>query len=209
MRLRFWIDSGLQTFAAAIGACGFYALLMYIQLGSDVQDLLSTIPVYLLAFGGIMLMVMNIGVYKFHLHLALSFGSTRNEAILGLNLFRLIPAVLMTATLVIMSRLPGSNFGFQPIPLGLGVYLFFGALGTLIGIVFTKYGKIVTVITAIAIVLCCGAIGFFVGMSGSIHMPQVLRSADLSWLIFCIGIFVYAIMQIPEQRTVWNCNVKL
>ena len=111
MRLRFWIDSGLQTFAAAIGACGFYALLMYIQLGSNVQDLLSTIPVYLLAFGGIMLMVMNIGVYKFHLHLALSFGSTRNEAILGLNLFRLIPAVLMAATLVILSRLPGSDFG--------------------------------------------------------------------------------------------------
>mgnify|MGYP003303184966 CR=1 FL=1 len=119
MRLRFWIVSGLQTFAAAIGACGFYALLMYIQLGSNVQDLLSTIPVYLLAFGGMMLMVMNIGVYKFHLHLALSFGSTRNEAILGLNLFRLIPAVLMAAVLTAMTFLPGSDF----LPFTIGIFL--------------------------------------------------------------------------------------
>lgn len=207
MRLRFWIRSGLQTFVAVIGACAFYALLMYIQLGDGTQDLISTVPMYLLAFGGMMLMVMNIGVYKLHLHLALSFGSTRNEAILGLNLFRLIPAVLLTAILTVICALPGSDFPFQSIPLGLGVYLLFGALGTLIGIVFTKYGKIVTVITAIAIVLCCGAIGFFVGISGGgIHLGGV---GNLSWILLCIGLFLYAIMQIPEQRTVWNCNVKL
>lgn len=207
MRLRFWIISGLQTFAAVVGACGFYALLMYIQLGNGVQDLISMIPMYLLAFGGMMLMVMNIGVYKLHLHLTLAFGSTRNEAILGLNLFRLIPSVLLTAILVGMTFLPGSDFEFRPIPLGLGVYLLFGALGTLIGIVFTKYGKIVTVITAIVIVIGCGCIGLFVGMSGGgIHMGGV---GSLSWPILAAGILVYAIMQIPEQRTVWNCNVKL
>ncbi len=207
MRLQFWIKSGLQTCVAVIGACGFYALLMYIQLGDSTQDLLSMIPIYLLAFGGMMLMVLNTGVYKLHLHLALAFGSTRNEAILGLNLFRLIPTALLTVILAVIAALPGGDFSFQSIPLGLGVYLLFGALGTLIGIVFTKYGKIVTVITAIAIVLGCGAIGFFVGMSGGgVHLGGV---GSLSWLLFCIGLFLYAIMQIPEQRMVWNCNVKL
>ena len=207
MRLRFWIRSGLQTFVAVIGACAFYALLMYIQLGDGTQDLISMIPMYLLAFGGMMLMVMNTGVYKLHLHLALSFGSTRNEAILGLNLFRLIPAALLTVVLTVICALPGSDFPSQSIPLGLGVYLLFGAMGTLIGIVFTKYGKIVTVITAILILICCGAIGFFVGISGGgIHFGGV---GSLSWILLCIGLFLYAIMQIPEQRMVWNCNVKL
>ncbi len=207
MRLQFWIKSGLQTCVAVIGACGFYALLMYIQLGDNTQDLLSMVPIYLLAFGGMMLMVMNTGVYKLHLHLALSFGSTRNEAILGLNLFRLIPAALLTVILTVICALPDSDFPFQSVPMGLGVYLLFGALGTLIGIVFTKYGKIVTVITTIVIVLGCGAIGFFVAMSGGgVHLGG---TGSLSWLMLCLGLLLYAIMQIPEQRTVWNCNVKL
>ena len=83
-------------------------------------------------------------------------------------------------------------------------------MGSLIGVIFTKYGKIVAVITAVLLVLICGACGFLVGFSGSdSFLASLVFSGSLPWLIFCAGVLVYAISQIPEQRTVWKCNVKL
>ena len=90
MRLRYWLKSGFQTFGLVIGACLIYGLLMALQMQDALSDMFTLMPVYLLLFGGMMLLAMNIGVYKFNLQLALAFGSTRNEAILGLNLFRRI-----------------------------------------------------------------------------------------------------------------------
>ena len=213
MRLRYWIKTGLQTFGMVIGACLIYGFLMSIQMQDALSDMFVLMPVYLLLFGGMMLLASNIGVYKFNLQLALAFGSTRNEAIVGLNLFRLIPTVLLTAVLVIICGLPVGEApvsAVQAIPLGLGVYLFFGALGSAIGVIFTKYGKVVAVITAVLLVLICGACGFLVGFSGSSSfLGSLIFSDSLPWLIFCIGLLIYALSQIPEQRTVWKCNVKL
>ena len=98
----------------------------------------------------------------------------------------------------------------QAIPLGLGVYLFFGALGSAIGVIFTKYGKIVAIVTAVLLVLICGVCGFLAGFSGSnSFLGSLIFSDSLPWLVLGIGLLAYALSQIPEQRTVWKCNVKL
>ena len=213
MRLRYWLKSGFQTFGLVIGACLLYGFLMGIQLQDALSDMFVLMPVYLLLFGGMMLLAMNIGVYKFNLQLALAFGSTRNEAILGLNLFRLIPTILLTAVLVVFCALPmveAPVSAAQAIPLGLGVYLFFGALGSAIGVIFTKYGKIVAIVTAVLLVLICGVCGFLAGFSGSnSFLGSLIFSDSLPWLVLGIGLLAYALSQIPEQRTVWKCNVKL
>lgn len=213
MRLRFWIKSGLQTFFLVVSACLLYGFLMGIQLQDALSDMFVLMPVYLLLFGGMMLLTMNIGVYKFNLQLALAFGSTRNEAIVGLNLSRLIPSLLLTAVLVIFCGLPVAEAPVSPvqaIPLGLGVYLFFGALGSVIGVIFTKYGKVVAIVTAVLLVLICGVCGFLAGFSGSnSFLGSLIFSAGLPWLVLGIGLLAYALSQIPEQRTVWKCNVKL
>jgi len=213
MRLRYWIRTGLQTFLWVVGACAFYSFLMFIQMDDFLQGALINLPIYLLLFGGMMLMGMNIGAYKFNLQLALAFGSTRNEAIVGLNLSRLIPSLLLTAVLVIFCGLPVAEAPVSPvqaIPLGLGVYLFFGALGSVIGVIFTKYGKVVAIVTAVLLVLICGVCGFLAGFSGSnSFLGSLIFSASLPWLVLGIGLLAYALSQIPEQRTVWKCNVKL
>ena len=213
MRLRYWIRTGLQTFGLVIAACLLYGFLMYLQMQDTLSDMFVLMPVYLLLFGGMMLLAMNIGVYKFNLQLALAFGSTRNEAIVGLNLSRLIPSLLLTAVLVIFCGLPVAEAPVSPvqaIPLGLGVYLFFGALGSVIGVIFTKYGKVVAIVTAVLLVLICGVCGFLAGFSDSnSFLGSLIFSASLPWLVLGIGLLAYALSQIPEQRTVWKCNVKL
>ena len=213
MRLRYWIRTGLQTFLLVVGACTLYSFLMFIQMDDFVQGTLINLPIYLLLFGGMMLMTMNIGAYKFNLQLALSFGSTRNEAIVGLNLMRLIPTLLLTALLVFLCSLTdaaGILTVAQAIPMGLGVYLAFSALGSVVGVVFTKYGKIATVVTIIAILLVAGCAGFLAGFSGDeSFLARITFGGDLPWLVLAIGLFIYAIASIPEQRTVWKCNVRL
>jgi len=213
MRLRYWIRSGFQTFLWVVVACAFYAFLMFIQMDDFLQGALINLPIYLLLFGGMMLMGMNIGAYKFNLQLALSFGSTRNEAIVGLNLMRLIPALLLTALVALLCSLTdAANIltAAQAIPVGLGVYLTCGALGSVVGVVFTKYGKIATVVTVIAFFLVAAGAGFLAGFSGDERfLARVTFGGDLPWLILAIGLFIYAIASIPEQRTVWKCNVKM
>ena len=160
-----------------------------------------------------MLVTMNIGVYKFNLQLALSFGSTRNEAILGLNLFRIIPVVLLTAVLAVLCALspePETLSVGQAIPIGLGIYLACGAIGAFIGVIFTKYGKLATVLTVVLLLLVGGTCGVLVGFADTnTFLTGFLFSEGLPWLVFSIGVFLYAISQIPEQRTVWKCNVKI
>jgi len=91
-----------------------------------------------------------------------------------------------------------------------GVYLTGGALGSVVGVVFTKYGKIATVVTVIAVFLVAGGAGFLAGFSGDERFLAWLTfDGNLPWLILAAGLFIYAIASIPEQRTVWKCNVKM
>lgn len=213
MRLRYWIRSGFQTFGLVLLASTIYSFLMFIQLDDGLEGVLITWPIYLLVFGGMMLLAMNIGIYKLNLQLALSFGSTRNEAILGLNLVRLIPTVLLTAILTLLCSLTDAADTLtvgQAIPVGLGVYLFCGAIGSVIGVVYTKFGKIATVISVVVFLLVGLSAGVLAALSGeSSLLATITLRGNLHWLVLCIGLFVYSLCSIPEQRTVWKCNVKL
>ncbi len=210
-RYSYWIRTGLQTFAWDIAACGFYALLMYIQLSGPLSEILAFLPVYLLVFGAMVLVGMNMGVYKMNLPLALSFGSTRNEAIIGLQLFRLIPTVLLTAVLALLCSLEGADLTVgQAIPIGLGAYLAGGAIGAILGVIFTRFGKIAAVISAVAIMLVAFGGGLLAGMSaGDSPLVSISLDGGLPWAILGAGVLLYSIAMIPEQRTVWKCNVKL
>ena len=85
-----------------------------------------------------------------------------------------------------------------------------GAIGAFIGVIFTKYGKLATVLTVVLLLLVGGTCGFLVGfVDTNTFLTGFLFSEGLPWLVFSIGVFLYAISQIPEQRTVWKCNVKI
>ncbi len=212
MRLRFWIKEGFQTFGIILGATILYGLLMFIQTDSGWGGLLILLPLYLLLFGALMMMGISIGIYKMAVPLVISFGSTRNEVLLGLQIFRAIPVLLIPALATVLTAVSGEDSTFSlsmVFPLGVGAFLITSALGSIVGVVFTKYGKIATVITVITIMLVAFGAGFLAAFSEDLGTSMVVFSRGIHWLVLAIGLFLYSISMIPEQRTVWKCNVKL
>ena len=214
MKLKYWIGSGLETLLIVLGTTLFYGLMMTLQSQyMDWNDLLIMVPVYLLLFGGVMQLAMTVGVYKLNVNLSLSFGSTRNEVLLGLQLFRLIPTLCNTALICVLLALAGENALFTPwtaLPISLGIGLACGALGSVIGIVYARFGRLATVLTVVIIVALAITGGILAVMSSQTQWLQSLvNHIGFSWLVFGIGLILYALTMIPEHRTVWKYSVRM
>ncbi len=214
MKLKYWITSGFQIFLIVVAASFLYGLLITVQNSyMDWNDLWVLLPIYQLLFGGMMQLAQTTGVYKLNLNLALAFGSTRNEALLGLQLFRLIPTLCNTALICVLQAVAGENAIFTPLtalPISLGIGLAGGALGTVIGIVYARFGRLATVLTVLIIVALGITGGVLAVMSSE---PQWLQSLvshmGFSWLVFGIGLILYGAAMIPEHRTVWKYSVRM
>ena len=214
MKLKYWITSGFQTLLYVALASFLYGLLLTLQSSyMDWSDLLMLLPIYLLLFGAIMLMAMTIGVYKLNLNLVLAFGSTRNEALFGLQLFRLIPTLSIAALVCILLALAGENAIVSPgsaLPVALGVSLAGSAFGTVIGVVYTRFGKLATVLTVLVMVALGITGGILAVLSSQTQWLQYLVShMGFSWLVLSIGLILYALAMIPEHRTVWKYSVRM
>lgn len=212
MRLRYWIRTGLQTLLITLGAAVFYGLLIWLQgQSTDPEDIFSMLTIYLLMFGTIMPMVMNLSVYKFNLSLAISFGSTRNEALLGLQLFRLLPTFLTTALVVLLTLLAGPAALFSPgtaLALSLGLALIGCAGGVVLGVLFTKFGKLAAILSGVVFVLIGMGCGVMAG-AGILDGISAMDPGRLVWLVPGIGLILYSLSMIPEHRTVWKYIVQL
>jgi len=212
MRLKFWIKQGFEIFGVILGASMLYGFLMFIQTGDGWVGLLSTFPLYLLLFGAMLMTTMTIGIYKMAVPLAISFGSTRNEVLLGLQLFRIIPILLIPAIATLLTAIAGENAAMPlniVFPLGVGAFLITGALGSFLGAIFTKYGKVATIVTVISIFFVAFGAGFLAAFSEDLGTSFTAFARGIHWLVLAAGLFLYSISMIPEQRTVWKCNVKL
>ena len=213
MRLKFWIKQGIDTFLLILGASALYGFLMFIQTDSGWDGLLILLPLYLLLFGALMMLGVSIGIYKMAIPLAISFGSTRNEVLLGLQIFRIIPMIFIPALATLLTAISGEPATLPTSAvflLGIGVFLITSALGAVIGVIFTKYGKVATIITVISIFFVAFGAGFLAAFTeDNGFLAGVTFSGKLPWLVLAVGLLLYSISMIPEQRTVWKCNVKL
>ena len=212
MRLRYWIRTGMQTLLITLGAAVFYGLLIWLQ-GQSIhpEDVFSMLTIYLLMFGTIMPMVMNMGVYKFNLSLASSFGSTRNEALVGLQLFRLLPAVLTTALVMLLNWFAGPAALFlweTALALSLGLALIGSSGGVILGVLFSRFGKLAAILSGVVFVMIGMGCGLLAGMD-VLDGAAIAAPGKLVWLLPGIGLILYSLSMIPEQRTVWKYNVKL
>lgn len=214
MRLRFWIKGGLQTLATVAGASALYGLLMWVQSSNiTLEETLSFLPFYLVTFGAIMLLAMTVSVYKAMLPLALSFGSTRREAFVGLQVFRLLPTAAVALLLVLLFLVPGTEMvlGLSAVVLlTAGLFLFVGAIGSGLGMIYVRFGKLGTilmVVTLLVLGLALG-IGAVLGLS-SVKFDVAVSLRWLPWLVLATGAAVYLLMLIPEFRTVRKYQIKL
>lgn len=214
MRLRFWIKGGLQTLATVAGASAIYGLLMWFQSSaSTLEEVLSLLPLYILTFGTIMLLAMTVSVYKGMLPLALSFGSTRREVFVGLQVFRLLPTAAVVLLLVLLFLVPGTEM-FLGLPtavlLTVGLFLFVGAIGSGLGMVYVRFGRLGTILMVVTLLVLGFALGIgaVLGLS-SVKFDVVVSLRWLPWLVLAVGAAVYLLMLIPEFRTVRKYQIKL
>lgn len=209
MKLRYWFQTGFRSLAMLLGASLLYCALMSLQM-SELEAVETLLPIYLLLFGVMMDLGMSLSLYKFNVPLALSFGSTRGEALLGLQVARLIPAVFVTAILVVLTALTGGFMEISAlIPLSLGLFLGASAIGSVMGIIYTKWGKVSLLITVVVVLMGAFGIEFLSAFFSDGWLAALTDLDTIGWLVLCIGFLLYSLMLIPESRTVWKCNVKL
>ena len=212
MRLKYWIKQGIDTFVLILGASVLYGILMFIQTDSGWDGLLTLLPLYLLLFGALMMLGMTVGIYKMAIPLTISFGSTRNEVLLGLQIFRIIPMILLPALATLLTALSGEPAALPlsaVFPLGVGVFLLTNAIGVVLGVVFTRYNKTAAIVTAVAVMMTAFGVGVLSGISEQNNLLSRINFSSIPWLVLALGLFLYSLSMIPEQRTVWKCNVKL
>lgn len=215
MRLRYWIMSALKNSAIALIATAVYAPVWYIMSAqSDPGNLLLTVSVYLLTFGGSISMALNITAYKQNLPIALSFGSSRKEAAVGLQLFRLIPGAVVVGLAAVLFALAG-NSSFLPVLwfvlIGLGIFLALGAFGSLSGLLLAKgeAGVFAAICPLVVGILMSIAIIFGPAAVAALWGEDFSLPGFLPWVIFLVGLAAHAGSTVPEFRAVYKLNVKL
>ena len=212
MRRRLWILDGLQSTGLALAVTAFYTLMITLQQSFSWEDVLTVFPLYLVLMGGLMATVCAMTAHRVQLQVAISLGLTRRESWGGIHLLRLIPAVgvsVLTAVLAVVGRNPWAA-PWMLLVLSLGVQLFCAALGTLLGLVYLKWGKFGTLLTVLMAIFAGGLGGFGAVMGFETLGVDRLFSGDvLPWLILAFGAICYGLVQIPEGRTLAHMQVKI
>lgn len=211
MRLQYWLRLARGNIGSILGVSALYSLLMLVQSDSLLGYTFPQLPLFLLLFGAFLSLGLSLGVYRLPVSLALSFGSTRREVLAGLQLYRLLPALLLPLCVAGLNALAGENAIFPAadiLPLGIGVFLSFGAIGSLLSAVLVRFGTAAAIVTGIFVVVI-GLPGGIVGAMMSFSRGSILPGGVSPWLLLGLGAVLHALSCIPEWRLVRSHNVRL
>lgn len=207
MRLKDWIVTGLQYAGAVILGSAIYGVLMGT---SETEDFLTMTAIYMLLFGAGIGMVCNMSVYKVGLPVAIGFGSTRKEAFIGMQCYRLIFMVVLLGAAALLYLLSGKEAMAELrvfAPIGISLMLVLNAMGAVMGMISTRFGKTAVVILSVIAGLIISAV-----IAATIILLTLCGDTlgGSSLAIFpAVGLVVYALIAIPEYKTIYKYNVKL
>lgn len=211
MRLQYWFRLTLGNIGSILGGSALYSLLMFVQSDNLRGYTLPQLPMFFLLFGAFLSLGLSLGVYRLPVSLALSFGSTRREVLAGLQLYRLLPALVLSLCAAALNALAGENTIFPAsvmLPLGMGMFLSFGAIGSMLSAVLTRFGTAAAIITGVFIVVI-GLAGGIVIVIMSFSRSSILPGGFSLWLLLGLGVVLHALSCIPERRLVRGYTVKL
>lgn len=211
MRLRFWWQEAAVNLAFSLGASVLYGLLMALQMNSAFTGLVSMLPFYMLMFGIFVNLGMCLTVYRTAVPLSLSFGSTRRETIVGLQVYHLLPAVGIPALAGLICALPGSDvflMAGEMMALGVGLFLLLTAVGILLGGLHIRFGVAASVVTGVALVIIAVGGGIVGILVVSDQLKQLLFGCA-QWIVLTVGAVAYGLAFLLEKRIVRRYAVKL
>lgn len=207
MRLRFWLTCAGESLLATLSGTAVYVFILGLQLSDSFAAMAHMLPVYLVLMGAIMQLALIVAIYKFQLPLALSFGSTRKEAAVGIQIYRLLPALTVSlAAAVLSALLSGEGSPVWVFATALGVLLLGSAAGSVMGMVYLRFGRIATVLTVVILAVCGGIGGAAAVFSPSLS-PLFNRQPGLP--VLAAGLLFYGIVMLPERKLLRSYSVKL
>lgn len=213
MRLRFWLKNAATVACVSPPVALLYTGLMLLQdTGLTWEEICMLAMVYLWSFGALIAMTLTMNLYKFYLPVALSFGSTRRECMVGVTCYRLIPlaANIVCSLLLALLAEPVIPLGIL-LPVAAGLYLLVGALGAAAGMAYDKYGKKAVILVILAGVAAAVIVAFGLAASDGRWdwINNALESGIVPWIVLAVGAAAHALSLIPEKKTVYRCTVKL
>lgn len=210
--IRFWSryyrDMVLVILCIGLAGLFYIGLRMgnYAGIEEILQEMLLLVPIYWMLGGGILLSGSGGNFYKSAVPLSLSMGNTRKMAITGMNLTYGAACVTFTVlTGVITLVTPGASMKEMMwwLPGVAGIYLAEGALGIIVGTIYSFWGKWGVLIIAIV----SGGFGASLGITMGMVEEQKIRMFDLvgviryPWLIFAAGFVLFAAAAVINQVT--------
>lgn len=206
MRLRFWVKGGLTNTLICIAASAVYTFLQANSTSGN-ENLSILCVIYLIFMGALFSLIYAVNASRGQLPLVLSFGSTRREAYIGVQLFRVIPFVCITILSTLICILTDLHEIISP----LNVILLCGftfplanALGLLATLAKERFGNVAMILgIAFSVLFFSGAILVFV-----LHVIGLIAFNALPVLL-PLGIGLYLIATAWEHKSLQRAVVDL
>lgn len=219
MKCEKWLTLAAQIILMAVGFAAAYAFLMWLSADSAGAVALSMVPYYLVMGCALFVMVIGIAAYKSYLPVCVSFGSTRRDAMFGLQIMSRLPAMAVTLIAAAFCMIVKNEMtrGFMALWLPLFcLMLAAGSLGGIIGCIGVRFGRIGMLLSVIILMLC-GMTGGFVGgvtaAGGFAGVSAFLADFDISTVVTLVAAIVavvlWAVELIIMKKILGKYEVKL
>ena len=215
MKCEKWVRIAVTILLMTMGFALFYALIMWFSTGTDAMPFVM-IPYYLVLGGALFVLIMGITANKCYLPVCVSFGSTRRDAIFGLQIMERLPAmaVILISVVVCMIFRNDVTRGFMALWLPMFCLLICaGSLGGIIGCIGVRFGRIGMILSVIIFIMCGMAGGFIGGFTAGGGVFSFGLNIDISKLITIISailaVVLWAVELILMTRILKKYEVKL
>ena len=205
MRRFHWIKEGLVQTAAILGAAAVYTLFLFMTGDSSksLHDYFEMATIYLVGMAVIMPAIFNIYTYAQTVPLTLSFGVTRKEVWLGLQLYRIAMLLPVVGAIVLLFVLGSRVDILASLVLTLAGGLYFSGIGGFSGALTVKLGRGTLLMIALVWIVSLALAAVLV------VIPVVNEKVDiLIYILPPVGALVYTMCTCFEKKAIKALCVK-
>ncbi|MEA4965319.1 MAG: hypothetical protein VB055_05800 [Oscillospiraceae bacterium] len=214
MRLRLWLRHGFQTFLWSLGVAAFYLLISLLS-SSDAtfSDIAASTPYYILIGAAMLTPIVCLSAYQSYLPAYLALGSTRRDAVTGMLLLRLVPALCTTLVSALLCLLLRADATLKLLPAAFFLILTLGAFGSISGGICQRFPKFGKTFAVIIMMLLFGVVGGCCGYLISGGLFPSLRTLSLPGLMTLLSALAAALLfgadLLLQRFTLYRYEVKL
>ena len=205
MRRFHWIKEGLVQTAVILGAAAVYTLFLFMTGDSSksLHDYFEMATIYLVGMAVIMPAIFNIYTYAQTVPLTLSFGVTRKEVWLGLQLYRIAMLLPVVGAIVLLFVLGSRVDILASLVLTLAGGLYFSGIGGFSGALTVKLGRGTLLMIALVWIVSIALAAVLV------VIPVVNKKVDiLIYILPLVGTLVYTLCTCFEKKAIKALCVK-